>query len=87
MSPDRDTTAIEQANAEAQRAFRAMLEARAVADPDAPETRAYTAAERRLDYLIAEARWEQAKSELDELIAADEGNHFAWPDLGVVGFR
>lgn len=82
-----DTIAIEQANAEAQRAFRAMLDAHVVADPDAPETRAYTACERRLDLLIAEARWEQAKSELDELIAADEGNHFVWPDLGVVGFR
>lgn len=41
----------------AQVAFKAMLDAGVWGEPDAPETAAYTAAERELDRELAEARW------------------------------
>ncbi len=75
-------------NAEAQMRFRAMLDAQAVADPAAPETIAYRAAERRIDALIADLQWKAAQGDLEALIAEGDdpltrakaladGDHFA----------
>lgn len=53
----------------AQLAFRAMLTAGVYGDPKAPETRAYTEAERALDWELLQARWERSKAEMDVLIS------------------
>lgn len=75
-----DTTdRIRQANDEAQARFRTMLDAGTLADPNAPETRAYVSAERTMDALIVDAQWERSKAALDALQAADDrslGDHF-----------
>ena len=42
----------------AQTAFKAMIDAGTYGDPNAPETQAYTEAEREVDHRLAEARWE-----------------------------
>jgi hypothetical protein len=48
-----------------------MVDAKAYPDYSAPETRLYVQAERLVDSLLDELRWETVKAELDELIAAD----------------
>lgn len=56
---DIDTAALlAEANAYAQRRFRAMLEAESYSDPTAPETRAYVEAERICRFILAEAQAE-----------------------------
>ena len=60
----------------AQTAFRAMLECGKYADPDDPCTRAYVAAERRVDSVLIDLQGQRAQAALDTLI---DGDHFAYP--------
>jgi hypothetical protein len=62
---------LEKAQARTQRRFRTMVQTQAYADPTAPETRLYTQAERLVDRLLEDARWERTKAELDMLQAID----------------
>lgn len=75
-----DTEArIEAAWQEAQQAFRAMLDAKVYGDPNAPETRAYSTAERHLDNLLADAQFAEVQAQLENAIA---GDHHVYP-MGV----
>lgn len=71
------TGIIGRANTRAQRRFAAMLDAHVIADPWARETRLYAQAERLMDSLIEQARWEHAKAELDAVLEADP-EYVAW---------
>lgn len=62
---------IQAAYDRAQFAFRAMLAARSYADPRAPETEAYVAAERELDHLLLGAQFAASQAALDELHRGD----------------
>jgi hypothetical protein len=92
-----DSTALAAANRLAQRAFHTMLVANCHGDPEDPRTRAYTAAERLVDELMADAQGRKAQAELDVLIEADRddmltsedaedlslGDHYLFPE-GVI---
>lgn len=69
-------TRLFEANAAAQRRFHDMLVLGCYSDPDAPETRAYVAAERLVDSILVDAQWEKSQAELDALAA---GEHFLRP--------
>lgn len=74
------------AHTAAQRAFGAMMRTRSFSDPDAPETKAYVAAERLVDSILVDAQWEKAKAELDRLQMADleeMGDHFRYERVDV----
>ena len=55
----------------AQTAFKAMIDAGTYGDPNAPETQAYTEAEREVDHRLAEARWAFRN--------AADGDHHVYP--------
>lgn len=62
---------LERAHARAQRRLRAMVEAKAYPDPQAPETRLYQQSERLVDAILTELQWEAQKAEFDAMQAAD----------------
>lgn len=68
-------TRLHEAHAWAQRRFHEMLEAGVYGDPNAPETLDYIEAERRVDDMLRDAQWEQARDGLDLAL----GDHFVYP--------
>ena len=68
-------TRLREAHAEAQSRFHEMFTAGVYGDPYHDLTRAYVAAERRVDDAIADAQWEVAKATMDALQAADHEMH------------
>ncbi len=80
---DTDREALAAANRLAQRAFHTMLVAGCHGDPEDSRTRAYVAAERLVDELLADAQWEKSKAAMDELQRADldaeKSDHHVYP--------
>ena len=62
---------LRRANARAQRRWHRMLEERTWAQPSARTTRLVTQAERLVDALVVEMRWQEARVEMDALQLAD----------------
>jgi len=63
---------LAEANEYSQRCFRAMLNAKAYGDPNAPETRAYVLSERIMDMLLQQL---QRPVEIEDFV----GDHHVYP--------
>ena len=62
----------------------AMLDARSYDDPEAPETRAYVAAERAIDELLVEMQGRRAFAETDAALTADNPEGMSYHDWQAV---
>lgn len=72
------------ANFHAQGCFRAMLDAGTYSDPNAPETKAYIAAERAIDELLVDLQGHRAFAETDAVMSADNPTGASYHDWQAV---